>query len=170
MLCQKCNEHEARVHLTQIIGDEMSAVHFCEICGKDYIHAAEHDSWSEVEWPFPSDTERILNKIMARDIRYPKEAYQFVQDGVARAMKSFWKPGMRGHLSGTQLLESLRELAVESFGKRARAELNRWGIFKCEDFGEIVFNLVEARLLTHQEVDMKADFRGGYNFDTAFPL
>jgi len=47
--------------------------------------------------------------------------------------------------------------------------LNSWGIFKGEDFGEIVFNLIEAGLPTKQAEDTKADFKGGYDFDTAFP-
>jgi uncharacterized repeat protein (TIGR04138 family) len=47
--------------------------------------------------------------------------------------------------------------------------LNSSGIFKCEDFGEMVFNLVRAGLLAKQKTDSRADFQGGYDFDTAFP-
>ena len=67
------------------------------------------------------------------------------------------------------MLEGLRNFAIESFGKQAKATLNSWGIFKCEHFGEIVFNLIEAGLLSKQETDTKKDFQGGYDFDTAFP-
>ena len=81
----------------------------------------------------------------------------------------FCEPGKSGHISGAQLLDGLRELAIESFGKRAKGRLNSWGIFKCEDFGEVVFNLVKVGLLAKQENDSKADFQGGYDFDAAFP-
>ena len=64
---------------------------------------------------------------------------------------------------------NLRELAIESFGKRAKAWLNSWGIFKREDFGEVVFNLVKVGLLAKQAEDTKEAFQGGYNFDVAFP-
>jgi uncharacterized repeat protein (TIGR04138 family) len=63
----------------------------------------------------------------------------------------------------------LRRLTLGSFGKGAKPHLNSWGIFKGEDFGEIVFNLIEAGLPTKQAEDTKADFKGGYDFDTAFP-
>ena len=111
----------------------------------------------------------MLDGLVAKDSRYAKAAYLFVQAGLARAQKMFWEPGKPGHMSGAQLLEGLRELAIESYGKRAKATLNGWGIFKCEDFGEIVFNLIAAGLLIKQEKDSKADFHGGYDFDTAFP-
>ena len=81
----------------------------------------------------------------------------------------FWEPGKSVHISGQKLLEALRELTIESFGKRAKATLNSWGIFKCEDFGEIVFNLVEAQLLAKSTDDDKAEFQNGFDFDTAFP-
>jgi uncharacterized repeat protein (TIGR04138 family) len=50
----------------------------------------------------------------------------------------------------------------------AKTVLNRWGVRQCEDFGEIVFNLVEKRILGKTEQDRKEDFSGGYDFDEAF--
>jgi uncharacterized repeat protein (TIGR04138 family) len=47
--------------------------------------------------------------------------------------------------------------------------LNAWGIFKCEDFGEIVFNFIDAGLMTKSAEDDKKDFQNGFDFDTAFP-
>lgn len=35
MLCQRCNEREATVHLTKIINFEKTEFHLCEICAKD---------------------------------------------------------------------------------------------------------------------------------------
>ena len=43
-----------------------------------------------------------------------------------------------------------------------------WGITDCRDFGNIVFNMVEARLLRKTETDSRADFLGGYSFEDAF--
>ena len=170
MLCNKCNEREATIHLCQIVGDKMTNRDLCEVCGKEFADAAK----SGGHIPFDTlisdgPTGMMLTLIVASDPRYTKSAYLFVQDGLTRAQKVFWKPGKPGHMSGTQLLEGLRELAIESFGKRAKATLNGWGVFKCEDFGEIIFNLIEAGLLTKQEQDTKVDFQGGYSFDTAFP-
>src|SRR5262249_18550728 len=118
-----------------------------------------------------SEPERIPHELVAAsDPRYAKDAYQFVREGLDKSQKKIYiKFGGIGHATGVQLLEALRKLAIEKFGKQAKATLNGWGIFKCEDFGEIVFNLIEAKLLTKQETDTKGDFQGGYDFDAAFP-
>lgn len=141
----------------------------CEACGKEFADMAGSGGCIPLDAFTSGTTEMLLTAIVASDPRYAKAAYLFVQEGLARTLKMFWEPGTPGHISGAQLLEGLRELAIESFGKRAKARLNSWGIFKCEDFGEMVFNLVEAGLLAQQEKDTKADFQGGYDFDTAFP-
>jgi len=49
-----------------------------------------------------------------------------------------------------------------------RLVLERWNVYRTEDFGEIVFSLVEHRLLNKQETDRKSDFRNGFNFREAF--
>ena len=169
MLCNQCNERKATVHLTQIMGDKMTKRDLCEVCGKEFAEPGRSGRLNQFTAELLNERGMILEGMVARDSRYAKDAYLFVQEGLARAQKMFWEPGKPGHISGAQLLEGLRELAIESYGKRAKAQLNSWGVFKCEDFGEIVFNLVEARLLAKQERDTKADFQGGYNFDTAFP-
>lgn len=170
MLCNLCNEREATIHITQIVGDKMTKRDLCEVCGKEVADMAERGDYIPLDSLISGSTmEMMLALIVASDPRYAKAAYLFVQVGLARAQKMFWEPGKPGHISGAQVLEGLRELAIESYGKRAKAQLNSWGVFKCEDFGEIVFNLVEARLLAKQERGTKADFQGGYNFDTAFP-
>ncbi len=169
MLCQECNERQATVHLTQIMGDKMTKRDLCEVCGKEFVDAAKSNGRVSLDTIGSNPTEMLLSIIVASDPRYAKDAYLFVQEGLTRTLKMYWEPGKPGHISGAQLLDGLRELAIESFGKRAKATLNAWGIFKCEDFGEIIFNLVEAGLLAKQEKDTKADFQGGYEFDAAFP-
>ena len=46
--------------------------------------------------------------------------------------------------------------------------LHEWGLRSCEDFGEIVFNMVEANLLAKTETDSREDFKAGYDFHEAF--
>jgi uncharacterized repeat protein (TIGR04138 family) len=46
--------------------------------------------------------------------------------------------------------------------------LEEWGLRCCSDFGEIVFNMIEAGWLAKTEKDSRADFLGGYDFDEAF--
>ena len=151
-----------------MVGEQMTQRHLCAVCGKELTDFVKTQGQAG-QFPFLDERSVILDVLLARDSRYAKDAYKFVQDGMTKAMKTFWQPGKPSHISAAQLLESLRELALESFGKRAKARLNNWGIFKCEDFGEIVFNLVEVRLLTKRTEDTKRDFQGGYDFETAFP-
>ena len=170
MLCQQCNEREVTIHLTQVVNDKMTKRDLCEVCGKEFVDMAERGDYIPFDTLISDGpTGILLTLIVSSDPRYAKAAYLFVQEGLTRAQKMFWEPGKPGHMSGTQLLEGLRELAIESFGKQAKAKLNGWGIFKCEDFGEIVFNLIEAGMLIKQGKDSKADFQGGYDFNTAFP-
>jgi len=46
--------------------------------------------------------------------------------------------------------------------------LNEWGVTRGEDFGEIVFNMVDTGLLGKTEKDSRDDFKGGYDFNEAF--
>jgi uncharacterized repeat protein (TIGR04138 family) len=169
MLCNQCHERQATIHITQVVGNKLAKRDLCEVCGKEFVDLARSRGWDRCGIPPFDQSEKILDDLVARDPRYAKAAYHFVQEGLAKTQKIFSESGTIGHISGRQLLDGLRELAIESFGKRAKVTLNAWGIFKCEDFGEIVFNLVEAGLLSKQETDTKNDFQGGYDFDTAFP-
>ena len=49
-----------------------------------------------------------------------------------------------------------------------RRFLGIWGIHDCRDFGQVVFNLVECRVLGKTEEDSPSDFVGGYAFTEAF--
>ena len=168
MLCQQCHEREATIHLTQIVGEQMTRRDLCAVCGKELADFL--DTRGRVgRFPFLDERSVMLDGLVAKDSRYAKDAYLFVRDGMTKALRTYWQPGESSHISAAQLLERLRELAIESFGKRAKARLNSWGILKCEDYGEIFFYLVEARLLTKRTEDTKKDFQGGYDFDTAFP-
>jgi uncharacterized repeat protein (TIGR04138 family) len=71
------------------------------------------------------------------------------------------------HVSGRELLQGLRELALEEFGLMARTVLHLWGIDRTEDVGEIVFNLVEANLMSKTDEDNRKDFRDVYDLDRA---
>ncbi|MGH7992352.1 MAG: Minf_1886 family protein [Limisphaerales bacterium] len=169
MLCQQCHERNATVHLTTVMGGKMIKRDLCEVCGKEFVDVARSGTGISFESLVRGSPLQIPYELMlASNPRYAKEAYEFVRSGLHRAQKMFWT-GKPEQISGSQLLEGLRELAIEWFGRRAKARLNSWGIFKCEDFGEIVFNLVEAGLLAKRETDTRADFQGGYDFDTAFP-
>lgn len=111
-----------------------------------------------------------VDEICAKDDRFDPEAYFFLRDALDFTTKSLNKPteGPNRHVTGKELLEGLRAFILQEFGPMALTVLREWGITRTEDFGEIVFNLVESGRLGRTDQDTKADFAGGYDFDEAF--
>ena len=72
------------------------------------------------------------------------------------------------HISGADLCLGLRDYAVGQYGLMARSVLRHWHINTCEDFGHIVFAMVEAGLMFKTEEDSIKDFQGVYDFSNAF--
>ena len=117
------------------------------------------------------DYNEVLETILAKDSRYPLEAYQFVREGLDYTQHKMAR--MTGakeprHVTGRELTDGMRQYALETYGPMAGLLLDEWGIRSTEDFGEIVFNLVENNLLAKTEKDPRDDFAGGYDFEEAF--
>jgi uncharacterized repeat protein (TIGR04138 family) len=68
----------------------------------------------------------------------------------------------------TELLDGLRQLGLQQFGPLARCVFERWGVYTTEDFGEIVFNLIDAELLSRRPTDSRLDFADGFDFQSTF--
>ncbi|MCS7064540.1 MAG: hypothetical protein NZM04_10990 [Methylacidiphilales bacterium] len=115
--------------------------------------------------------EEIIDQICQKDQRYCRETYSFVREGLDYTLKTLKKQNgsnARRHVTGQELLIGLREYALKEFGPMTKTVLNEWGIRSCEDFGEVVFNLVDSGILGKTEHDSRNDFKNGYNFDEAF--
>ena len=112
-----------------------------------------------------NDLQAELERIAEADARYKIEAYVFVINALEYTLR---KLGRQGHVSGRELLEGLKDLAKERFGPTAKMVLEHWGLVKTDDVGEIVFNLVEAKVLGKTDEDSKDDFRDVYDFGDVF--
>jgi uncharacterized repeat protein (TIGR04138 family) len=112
--------------------------------------------------------EEGLERIHAKDSRYDRDAYEFVRDALDHTRKLMGKEGRGQHVSGQELLNGIRDLALTKFGPMTITVFEEWGIRKCPDFGEIVFNMIEAELLAKEKKDSRGDFEGGYDFCDAF--
>ena len=114
--------------------------------------------------------EEALELIHAKDPRFHDDAYRFVREALDHTQKSTGKDnrGRIRHVTGQELLGGIRDFALTQFGPMAMMVLNEWGIHTCQDFGDIVFNMVEIGLLAKTEKDSRADFAGGYDFYGAF--
>ena len=111
-----------------------------------------------------------LDKILVKDSRYHRDAYFFVREALDHTQKLMGKVPKDEirHVSGQQLLNGIRDFGLGQFGPMTLTVLNEWGLNVCEDFGEIVFNMVENSLLAKTDRDSRADFKGGYAFEDAF--
>jgi uncharacterized repeat protein (TIGR04138 family) len=113
-----------------------------------------------------------LAQIVQDDSRYHEHGYLFIREALDFTIQALNKPteGPSRHVSGAELLEGIRQFALQEYGPMARRVLLSWGINRCEDIGEMVFNLVDKGILGKTENDTRADFGGGYDFDEAFNL
>ncbi len=117
------------------------------------------------------DFSEVVDLIRKESPRYDKGAYFFVKQALDHTLKSIKKDsdGRIGrHVSGQELLAGIREYALQQFGPMAFTVLERWGVRRCEDFGEIVFHLVDYQVLGKTDTDRREDFAGGYDFRAAF--
>ena len=110
--------------------------------------------------------ESALLRILGRDARYAMEAYEFTRRAVTYASEVVFATGT--HVSGQELLEAIRRYALEQYGLMTQDVLGAWGLTATEDFGEIVFSLVDEGLLSKTDDDSKEDFRGVYSFEEVF--
>jgi len=111
--------------------------------------------------------EKSLEQLARETGRYDVEAYRFMFEALDHLLGQLKE---RRHVSGAELSHAIRELAVERFGFMARSVLNQWGVHKTLDFGEIVFQLVNAGLMSKTEEDKVSDFNDIYDFQEAFDL
>lgn len=127
-----------------------------------------------------------LDSVEIKHPIYPPAAFRFVIDGLAyttdrafghgagedpRAAGGLPLPDMRPdtrHVSGQQLCLGLREYAIERYGMLAPCVMRHWNVVRTEDFGRIVYALIEAGRLTKSAEDSLEDFQAVFDFDEAF--
>lgn len=117
------------------------------------------------------DFSEVVELIVREDTRYPKPAYYFVRKALDHTLKGLKKKPAKekgNHVSGPQLLEGIRDYALQQFGPMTFTLFENWKLTQTSDFGEIVFNLVEYGIFGKTEHDDIEDFKGVYDFREAF--
>lgn len=107
----------------------------------------------------------VMDRIRLREPRYHEHAYLFVLSALEYCQSKLTE---RRHLSGRELLEGCRALAIERYGLLARTVLEYWGVSTTSDFGDVVFALVDLGLLQSQPTDTREEFADVYDFEDAF--
>jgi uncharacterized repeat protein (TIGR04138 family) len=120
-----------------------------------------------------------LAGVLARDPRYSIHAYAFIFEALeytknlkkrvqARARSRGGRSSKTRHVTGRELCEGARLLALSHYGLLAIAVLNQWGIRATSDLGEIVYNLIRSGDLEKAPSDSRADFDHVFDFEIAF--
>ncbi len=106
-----------------------------------------------------------IERITTADDRYRPDAYAFLMEALSFTQRRL---NRERHVTGEELLNGIKEFAVRKFGPFATMIFERWGVRSTEDFGHIVFNLVEHGFLIKQDEDSFDSFRNGYSLEEAF--
>ena len=130
--------------------------------------------------------DKLLRSLLARDSRYPADAYQFIEDALNYAADSLalelqeydltydnldpfdFENNRQRHFTGEQLCEAIRLHAINQFGYLAKVVLRAWNIDSTSCFGDLVYNLIDVGLLSKSESDARSDFDNVYQFDDVF--
>lgn len=127
-----------------------------------------------------------LAGVLARDPRYSVQAYAFVFEalehtkqlkrrgllGAAPARPSphtrrTRRPARAQHVTGRELCEGARDLALRLYGFLALTVLGQWGLRSTSDIGNIVYNLIAVGDMEKTPEDSRADFDDVFDFEEA---
>jgi len=107
-----------------------------------------------------------LEQIAGEDGRFSPPGIRFVYEGLGFTVKKITvEPS---HVSGQMLCEGLKKLAIQKWGRMAKAVLNAWGIKTTRDFGEIVYLMIKNEWMSSQPTDSIDDFNNVYDFKAVF--
>src|SRR5437763_1851861 len=106
---------------------------------------------------------RKIQEITGKDNRYKPDAYEFVMQSLWFTQKRLKQPG---HINGKELLEGIKKFSLQQYGPMAKTVFRHWCVKTTNDFGVIVFNMIDAGLLRKTDDDKKSDFDNFYDFNT----
>ena len=107
-----------------------------------------------------------LEQIASEDGRFPAKAMKFVYEGLGYTVKNLVNEP--GHVTGQTLCQGLTQLAIEKWGRLAMLVLNSWNIKTTNDFGQIVYLMIENKWMSAQPADSIEDFSDVYDFKNIF--
>src|ERR1019366_2593289 len=108
--------------------------------------------------------EQSVKKMVAADPRFDAEAYFFVREALGLTRRAGSRPGKQGReAAAAELLDGLRRYALETYGPMAATVLAAWGVHRCEDFGEIIFNMMAHHCEGQSDTGHRDDFKSGHS-------
>jgi uncharacterized repeat protein (TIGR04138 family) len=116
------------------------------------------------------DFAAAVDQIVAKNPKFDREAYFFLRDVLEHTSGDGKKQreNRSRHVTGQELLEGVRKVALSQFGPMVPTVFDEWGLRRGEDFGEMVYSLIDAGFFRKSPDDSIDDFSGGYSFHEAF--
>jgi uncharacterized repeat protein (TIGR04138 family) len=124
----------------------------------------------------PSRIEQVVQQWMARNDVDLEQLDRMYESGelpshIQNLVDKLGGPAaLNRHVSGQQLCTGIRDMALERWGLMASIVLRHWHINVTEDFGRMVFALVDSGHLQKRPEDNLDDFKKVYDFRGAFEL
>jgi uncharacterized repeat protein (TIGR04138 family) len=128
----------------------------------DHVHGPLSPGAKEViDWMY-------RRGLTPEDLRVRSETGELPPDIINKIRQLGGPEKLNRHVSGAQLCLVIRDVARERWGLMARGVLSRWGVRSTEDFGQIVFALVNNGWLQKEPTDSIRDFDQVFSFTEAF--
>lgn len=108
-----------------------------------------------------------VEELIKKEPRYGADAYEFVMQALHYTQKTLKR---KSHVTGRELLEGIRQFGIAQFGSMAKIVFEHWGVKTTDDFGEVVFNMVENGFMSKTDTDSRDDFKNVYDFDRVFDI
>ena len=99
--------------------------------------------------------EQEIAELARESGRYRPEAYSFVVEALQFAVE---RVGQRRHLTAAELTAGLLKYAEQQYGALAETVLADWGVRSASDVGNLVYQMIDAALLSASPQDHKEDF------------
>ena len=114
-----------------------------------------------------NNLEKIIESIVSEEKRYAKDAYSFVNDAVNYTVA---KTAKNTHINAQELLHGIVEFALQEYSFFYEDIFKSWNVFKASDIGNIVFSLVNEKVLGANQNDSIEDFNTDFDlFALAHP-
>ncbi|WP_417379248.1 Minf_1886 family protein [Gimesia sp.] len=109
-------------------------------------------------------------------LQFHPYAYDFIFEALQQAQEIYSRQVVQegeqeeAHVSGQELLEGVRELALKQFGLMTLTVFKQWGVQSTRDFGKMVFEMIEHGRMRKTENDRLEDFVDIFNFEQVFDV
>lgn len=183
MACHVCGRQgtEFSVSRKSAVTGEQEVLAYCEPCfvaefGRepavaDILKQRRIVAYEHFARKLDQDMERLrasfdpgYEKLRAQCPRFAREAYLVVFRALALATWQEGKPYQSGqcgrHANAAEVVAACQKLARQTWAEKAQPHLAGLGITSASDIGDIVYLLIENRLMGANEGDRRSDFDG----------